>query len=177
MSESVAAVQVECVSKEEAAERLGLSERRVLEYIQSGALRAEQRYNSTTKAWGSWVHAGDVERLRDERATPRAKKPAPTKEIAIRKKETALGATGPAISAAGAPATGRAWLTLDEGEAYTGLPAAFLLRLIRSSALRALDVGVRAGGRLRVKRSDLDSIGGNFHNAQTIDGSGTPQVG
>jgi excisionase family DNA binding protein len=57
-----------------------------------------------------------------------------------------------------APAPDRPWLTVDEAADYSGLPASFLLSLIDGKRLGALDVGVRAGGRYRVARRDVDAI-------------------
>jgi excisionase family DNA binding protein len=53
-----------------------------------------------------------------------------------------------------------AWLTLAEAEDYIRLPASYLLYMIECNELPARDVGIRAGGRWRVKRSDLDAIQG-----------------
>lgn len=53
------------------------------------------------------------------------------------------------------------WLTLDECAEVTGLPASLVHSLIASGALPALDVGIRAGGKWRVKRTDLDAIQGS----------------
>jgi excisionase family DNA binding protein len=52
------------------------------------------------------------------------------------------------------------WITLDEAEQYLGLPATVLRDLIEDGILPAIDVGIRAGGRWRVKRADLDAIEG-----------------
>jgi len=55
-------------------------------------------------------------------------------------------------------AADRPWLTVEEAAGYSGLPASFLLGLVESRRLPALDVGVRAGGRYRVARRDVDAI-------------------
>jgi excisionase family DNA binding protein len=56
------------------------------------------------------------------------------------------------------PVSDRPWLTIDEAADYSGLPASFLLGMIEEKRLGALDVGVRAGGRYRVSRRDIDAI-------------------
>ena len=62
---------------------------------------------------------------------------------------------GPAI------APPRPWLTLDEAAEYSGLPASAVARLIHAGKLRALDVGIRPGGRYRIRRADLDALEGD----------------
>lgn len=61
------------------------------------------------------------------------------------------------------------WLTLAEAAAAThGLPESFLLGLIHAGELPCCDVGVRPGGRYRVKRRDLEAIDGTrAERAQT----------
>ena len=57
-----------------------------------------------------------------------------------------------------APPPLRPWLTLDEAEAYSGLPAGFLRRLIRENRLPAFDTGPRPDGKWRIARRDLDAL-------------------
>jgi len=49
------------------------------------------------------------------------------------------------------------WLTVEEAAAYSGLPASFLLGLVESRRLPALDVGLGPDG-YRVRRLDVDAI-------------------
>lgn len=152
------------ITKEEAAKLLAisrngrkpqpLSERRILEYTKSGALSsAKQRHRSGQQM--VVVSRADVLRLKQERENPPALPAIPNeprpKLLAAPKTATPPLAIVP----------GCAWLTLEEAEAYTGLPATFLASRIDAGALPALNVGIRAGGRYRVKRADLDAIQGD----------------
>lgn len=156
--------KVETLSKDEAAERLNVSVRRVLEYAQSGALRSEKVRNPQTNLWVVRIHAGDVERLRDERSMPqpRAPQPSQSNKLSIAKPAVVTAAVVPAPAAP----LSKPWLTLAEAEEYTGLPAGELLFMIEGGDLLALNVGVRPGGRFRIKKADLDAIQGE--NQATI---------
>lgn len=149
------------ITKQEAAQLLAisrnggkpqpLSERRILEYTGSGALRsAKQRHKSGQQM--VVVSREDVLKLKQERENPVAL-PAIPREI---KPKLLAGPSAPIAPVAHT----RAWLNLAEAEEYTGLPETFLLARIDAGILPALNVGVRAGGRWRVKRADLDAIGG-----------------
>lgn len=136
-----------------------ISERRVLEYTESGALRsALQRGKSGQQE--VMVSRSDVLRLKEERENPAALP-------AIPREPKPKLLVGPAPATASQPASAahsRAWLTLAEAEDYTGLPETWLATSIDAGNLPALNVGVRPGGRWRVKRTDLDAIQGNAHN-------------
>jgi hypothetical protein len=54
--------RVEWISQEDAAERLGLSVRRILEYATAGRIRTRQEGKAARE-----LHAGDVERVAGER--------------------------------------------------------------------------------------------------------------
>jgi excisionase family DNA binding protein len=161
---SAIATEVKMISKEAAADRLGISTRRVLEFAQAGSLRSEKRRNPETNLWTVVFHAGDVERLRDERATPRPNLSRARNEIARANAATLAALATPATLLLAPAAPPRLWephewLTLAEAAIYLrGLPEAYLLTLIDGKKLPACNVGVRPGGRWRVKRSDLDSI-------------------
>ncbi len=131
-----------------------ISPRRILEYTQAGALRsALQRGKSGQQE--VMVLLADVLRLQQERENPPALPAVPREP-----KQKLLGPpASAALSAAPVPHS-RAWLTLDESSEYTGLPPAFLQSLVDAGTLPALNVGVRPGGRWRIKRADLDAIQG-----------------
>jgi excisionase family DNA binding protein len=153
-----AVTQVEWLSKDEAAKRLNISTRRVLEYASAGALQSTKFRNPATHHWQVKLHAGDVEKLRDERMLPQTA--AARGRLALTTStpnETGLAKHAAEVAARSSP---RPWLTLHQAEEYTGLPESALLALIGSGALPALDVGVRPGGKWRVKRTDLDGIEG-----------------
>lgn len=163
------ATKKEWLTKYEAGARLNLGERRVLDYVQAGALKATRQLDAETGRRRVMIDAGDVERLVDERSRPAALTAVArtsrngnngsTSEGAAPVARPALALPAPALPHA--PALPNcSWLNVDEAAAYTGLPAGFLLARIKEATLPCLDVGVRPGGRYRLKRSDLDSIQG-----------------
>ena len=122
--------------------------RRVLEFAMTGAIKSAKQRDPKSHQMMVVLLKSDVERFRQERdnppllpAVPRDIAPRPQKQLA-------------------APSALSAWLTLDEAADYIGLPSTFLLQGITAGKLPALDVGVRAGGRWRLKRTDLDAIEG-----------------
>lgn len=135
-----------------AAQRLGLSVRRVLELSNIGKLGRKRVINHQTGRHQVVISAADVERmLAEQRAAP-----APDSQA------LALRAPEP-------PAVLKLWLTLEQAEDYSGLPASVLLMLIHYGDLRARDVGVRPGGRWRVRKVDLDALEGEVYSiAQTV---------
>lgn len=144
----------EYISKQLAAEALGLSPRRLLEISQSGEIKRRYARDPVTKRRQAIFRAEDVARLADAVAS---------RKSAVRPETAALShirTLPPALPAPEAP--GRPWLTVDEAAEYTGLPASFLAARIADGKLAALDVGVRAGGRWRVNRRDLDAIAGEL---------------
>jgi len=144
----------EYISKQIAAQWLGLSVRRVLELSNTGAIRRRQVTDPVTKRRQTVLLARDV-----QRAVIDGQK----RLVAYRGSATGAGEGAapppprPQLQAPAAPAD-RPWLTVDEAAHYSGLPASFLMSLIEERRLGALDVGVRAGGRYRVARRDVDSI-------------------
>jgi excisionase family DNA binding protein len=140
----------EFVSKEIAAERLGLSVRRVLELSASGVLKRRQVLDPVTKRRQTVFASADV-----HRAVMDGKQ----RLVAYRGGAGEVAALPPVQEiSAPSPAPDRPWLTVDEAAGYSGLPASFLLGMIEERRLGALDVGVRPGGRYRVARRDVDAI-------------------
>jgi excisionase family DNA binding protein len=138
----------EFVSKEIAAERLGLSVRRVLELSASGVLKRRQVLDPVTKRRQTVFASADV-----HRAVMDGKQ----RLVAYRGGAGEVAALPP-VQEISAPSPDRPWLTVDEAAGYSGLPASFLLGMIEERRLGALDVGVRPGGRYRVSRRDVDAI-------------------
>lgn len=138
----------EYLTKAIAAERLGISPRRLLEISQRGDIRRHHVRDIVTKRRQTVFRAGDVERIRDE----------------IRSRKSALIPTsGFARELAALPPVRTEipqyrWLTLAESAEYTHLPASYLLKLIETKELSARDVGRRTGGRWRISRRALDAI-------------------
>ena len=139
----------EYVSKQIAAERLGLSVRRVLELSLSGAIKRRQVLDPVTKRRQTVFAAQDI-----QRAVAEGKRLVPVRGAA------GEVAAVPPVQATPAPlqVSDRPWLTVEEAADYSGLPASFLLGMVEGGRLPALDVGVRPGGRYRIARRDVDAI-------------------
>lgn len=163
------------ITKKEAAKLLAvsrnggkpqpLSERRILEYTQTGALRSAKQRDPKSGQTMVVVSLKDAMRLKHEREHPPVLPAVPNEP-----KQKLLAAPPVAV----VPSC--AWLTLAEAEIYSGLPETFLLVLIAGHVLPALNVGVRAGGRWRVKRTDLDRIEGQKSGeTQGPHRTGTPE--
>jgi excisionase family DNA binding protein len=140
----------EYVSKEIAAKRIGLSVRRVLELSQRGLLKRRTVRDPVTKRRQTVFREEDVDRIVTEG----------NRRLTAYRGGAGEVAALPPFQAVSAPpvAPDRPWLTINEAANYSGLPASFLLRIIGKQRLRALDVGVRPGGRYRVAKRDLDAI-------------------
>ena len=118
----------DCMSRSEAAERLGLSVRRVLELSARGLFARQLILDPVTKRRQSAFRAADVERFIERR-----------KGIVP-------------------PAPDPPWLTIEEAAVYSGLPVHYLERQIRDGRLGAIDVGIGPGVCYCVARHDLDAI-------------------
>ncbi len=161
---STVTVTNQWLTKYEAAERLNLSDRRVLVLAKAGRLDKKSERDASGQM-AVMINAGSVERYLYELEHPELQGASgETGVSAARPAQPALlGASG----ATGAPPTHlarltRPWMTVDEAAEDQGLPANFLLKLIESGKLRALDVGVRPGGRYRVCRKDLEELRGEL---------------
>lgn len=133
------------VSKEIAAQRLGLSIRRVLELSDQGQITRSKLMNHETGRRQVALLESDVDRLYTQR-----------QGVAVLPPQSATENKAPATAAL----LSQPWITLEDAETYTGLPASFLQSLIDEGTLPACNVGVRPGGRWRVKKGDLDAIEG-----------------
>jgi|SRR5215471_11342356 len=183
--------QIEWISKEEAAERLELSPRRILELAKQGKLKSSRIVSTATGKPVVVIHAGSVERYRDKLSDPLIGGDAacePHAEDAARDSHANGAARGPHAKAiAGTRLTERAigemlaavshavrtryalWLTVDEAADYAGLPKRFLRDMVLTGQLEVLEVGRCRGGRWRLSRRDLEAI----HGQKRIN-SGTP---
>lgn len=158
------ATKVEWLTRETAMHQLGMKDRRLRDYISAGKIKVQD----------GMLHAGDVARVqaeRDDKKTVAQVRALSTMDPQVRQetklahtRALLLGAAGGTQlqggNAAIAPLPDRPWKNLAEAEEYTGLPASTLRSLIEMGELPARDVGVRAGGRWRVKRADLDALEG-----------------
>jgi excisionase family DNA binding protein len=142
----------EYLSKQIAAQELGLSVRRVLELSNAGKIRRKRVIDPTTQREQTVLLAADVARLAAASTSTAIAAPAGAADVRLARLNPAL----PPIE----PAAPRLWMTAAEAADYSGLPASFLIHAIDTGALRALDVGVRAGGRYRIRRADIDALEG-----------------
>jgi hypothetical protein len=166
--------QIEWISKEEAGVLLGtigrpLSSRRVLELAKEGRIESGRVRDPNNGQTVVRIHAGSIERYLERKRNP---EPIPSPRGGSQDE--------PGMRQLREPHTSRgwkqlvnllrdgyadrmpAWLTLNQAADYSGLPAGMLRDFICHGKLRALDVGIRRGGRWRVRRMDLDLIEGNL---------------
>ena len=131
----------EYVSKHIAAKRLGLSVRRVLELSTTGAIRRRQVMDPATKRRQTVLSARDVEQVAtDAQKRPVAYRGGAAGEVANTSWylfDETLPPVQPQLQPA--PAPDRPWLTVEEAEQYSGLPATFLMRMIADGRLPAVD--------------------------------------
>lgn len=143
------------LTKDAAAKRSGRSVRRLLELASTGRIKKRIiRDPANGNRELTLFSSRDIDRLAKGKITPPV--------------STALQISGPVRHLAalqqGEPASvipptpQRPWLTIAEAADYSGLPESFLHSLVTDGKLAALDVGVRAGGRWRIARRDIDAI-------------------
>ena len=140
----------EYVSKEIAADRLGLSVRRVLELSARGLLKRRTVRDPVTKREQTVFLAADVDRVIDGQR----------RAVAYRVGAAEVAALPPPPASSAPPPPNTTWLTLEEAAAYCGLPVSYIQKQIDAGCLTFIDVGPRPGGRYRVTRRDLDMISG-----------------
>lgn len=167
------ATQVEYISKEAAAEILGIKPRSVLAMAERGKLRTKLEIDSSTNQMVKRIHAGDVERVKYERDHPeeaaaaqagdgehaghgehganvepvQALQSMPAGELVT----AALAALLAHKPAANGPVLTKA-LTVDEAAAARGLAPATILRMIHAGVLPAIqDAPIRRDGEKRAR--------------------------
>ena len=159
----------EVLTKAVAADRLGLSVRRLMELSadDDSPLRRVREIDPATKREAVMFWADEIEAFKRELAI----RPAPGVAAPDRPRlsigeparpRLLIGepAAAPALELEPAGDRLRPWLTLAESADYSGLPASILRAMIEAGELPALDVGPRPGGHWRVRRLDLDAIEG-----------------
>jgi len=167
-------LEITFISKEEAGERLQLSTRRVLDLAKQGKIQSTRVIDPSLGKPVVRIHAGSVERYLDIRQAHQSGHP----PVLPAEPETPAisGIVTPRRSARRRHAESNAWLTeraagnypewhhiplwldLRQASAYSGLPAGILKRFVLSGELPALNVGVRRGGRWRIRRIDLEQF-------------------
>lgn len=143
----------EYITKQRAGEILGLSPRRVLEMASEGRIGKLEIRSPETNLMQTVLAAVDVFRVKQERETPRS--------LAVPQPAASLApATSALVPQSAAPPQFRPheWLSVAEAAQYTRLPESEIERAVGKEELRARNVGVRPGGRYRIKCSDLDGL-------------------
>lgn len=162
------------LTRHEAAKRLKLSESRVFGMAEAGHIKTRKAKSPLSNQTVSLFSAGDIERIAFSREQPEdAAKFGPpngTINVPATSQEpdtlTELFHKTGLLSVRGLPKlelqpdVRKPWVTVGEAAEYTGLPFSTIMHLIKDLRLPVLDCGPRAGGRFRVKRSDLDALEG-----------------
>ena len=157
--------KVEWLTQEDAAARLGMSVRRMLEYASAGKIQTEKGVNEETQRPTLKMHAGDVERLVEERSQQKAGTQMRALATVDYSKRPAAEQVRALLAGNGAAAAGlKPWLTLDQAAEYSGLSRVLLYELIRDGVLPARCDHV-ASDRWRICRQDLDDLRGERRRA------------
>jgi hypothetical protein len=144
------------LSKDEAAAILKISARRVLEFVQAGALKSQVIRDPKTNQMTKQIDAADVAKLREERENPR---PQPSQALVpqvnavVRKTAGRPPSQEPQTSALPLSELKiKLFLAEDEAVRYTGLSATYLRD--------RLDGGQKIGprGSLVYRRKDLEEL-------------------
>lgn len=154
----------EYFAKDVASKHSGLSVRRLLELAARGDIRKRHIRDPKSKRKIAVFCAGDIRNLAQGNYPTRPVIDGQKRVTAImplRNRAAMLRmfphSDFPDIAAAPAP---KLWMTAAEAAEYSGLPAPFLVDLVKLHKLPALDVGVRAGGRYRIAKRDIDDLRG-----------------
>lgn len=158
-------MKAEWLDRQTAAKELNRSIRRVLQFAGAGKIRSQQEPDPKTGRPATFLHAGDVERLREELQT--RKKTASARSLAAIDKPR--GAQELALLAANANGhvSLSPWFTLDEAARALRLPLTFLKRLIERGELPARNVseGTKAAASWRLTKKDLEELKGKVAHA------------
>lgn len=140
--------------------------KRVREFGRAGALKTREEKNPDTQRDRTVFHAGDVERLREERKN--RVRLAHQRALATMPGGPPVMANGgnivPSPGSVGAGAhPGKCWLTIEQAAEQEGLPATLLRRLIEKGRLPALDIYEGSADRRgwRIHRADLEALRGS----------------
>lgn len=157
------------ITKQDAAEAIGVSTKQIERWAQDKEIQVVKWKRPEGGTRIVVCHPGDVERIARNRnpetetfVIPKDQAPVPNGDLPARQ----LSADRLVQILAGALGTSQTsqtrltglWLTLQEAQEYSGLPVAILRVLIETGRLAAIDVGVRRGGRWRVRKIDLRRI-------------------
>lgn len=139
----------------EVAERLGVSERTVENYIAERRLGSRPRQRAGKRAL-TVVDPDDVERLAAEqqRGAILAQQPPSSQAIAARAPEVVDAVIAALRGATPIAQIAKPFVTLAEAAEYSGLPVRLLRRIVKRGGLAA----VSFAGETYVKRADLDAL-------------------
>lgn len=149
----------EWLPKKEAAALLGVSTRQVERYAESGRIRMQLARLPGERTDRNVYALEDLEKLNADRAAP-APKLLPFPEAMARTESPAIAALTAILQQTAQPRIERAWLTLDEAAAYSGLPASEIARLVRDKDVYAIGQGHVTW---RIQRESLDEWGRMVH--------------
>jgi hypothetical protein len=168
--------KVEWLDKHEAARALKMSTRSILLMASKGEIQSKRERDPESNQLVVKLHAGDIERVRYKRDHPPEKAAQPVKMQAVQTSRGndqaaathALAAIAERIAGSNGAVPQPLWLTLEQAEAFAGLPADYLETTIATGELPARDVGIRKGvhGRWRIRRADLEALKGLRANAR-----------
>ncbi len=144
-------VKPELMTKELAAKKLNVSVRRLMEWGVEGRIKRHRGYDPKTKREAVMFDPREVDALRAG-GLPRPLLGAAPAMKALPPGSPELEEPRPAGTRR------RLWVTIEDAADITGLPESFLHKLVELGRLPAFDVGVRPGGRLRIKRADLREL-------------------
>jgi hypothetical protein len=186
-------METKWLDKKHAAEVLGMSTRSVLAMAADGRIQSKRERDEHTKQMSVKLHAGDVERLRYERAHPevvggrapqssmqtlQGEQPRTLQTVRKAPPSDDLTAALLRVIAPPAPPVNR-WMELDQAAEYSGLSRRLLVHLIHQGRLPAFqDVSIkidgekraRTGSSWRVCRRDLDALQGETVKLSSVAG-------
>ncbi len=147
------------LTKEEAGKILKVKDRRVLALVTTGELKAVLVRDEKSGQMVKMIDEQSLIRYKLTRDHPREDGD-PDAGTLTRQQPLVAAVLAAMGDRQRPPEMPRQWLTLEEAEAYTGLPAAEIMDDYRNGRLKGRGHGRRGG--VRFKRSDLDAIEGHL---------------
>jgi excisionase family DNA binding protein len=139
----------EWVSKVEARERTGLSERTLERKIQDKEIRREYRPFPGRKPLAV-LHPNDVAKLEEKTLKPIAMQTPTSALLAVKPAQPDMAALSAVLQRL--KINEKLYLTLDEAAEYAGLPRSYIYKQIKQGVIHA----VKMSG-WRIKRKDLEN--------------------
>jgi len=154
--------EIKWIDETEAARILDLSEKRVRQFASAGRIRGRRESNAATGRERTVYHAGDIERLREQRIDR-------VKSVQTRALATMPGMAPVKAALLGggenspAPAADALWVTLDRAAELLGFTVTYTRQLIERGLLPARNLNAFTQPERkawRVRRSDLEMLAG-----------------